>query len=353
MNDREPLWHHRYAKLVAACTVLLIAAGGLVTSTDSGLSVPDWPTTYGWNMFTFPLSKMVGGIRFEHTHRLIASTVGFLTIILAVWTWRVEPRRWVRTLGFLCLGAVILQGVLGGLTVLLLLPPPVSIGHAGLAQIFFCLTLTLAVVTSPGWRAAGSPDSPVVTPDEVLRRLAAFTTAAVYTQIILGATMRHTNAGMAIPTFPLAFGHLVPPVWTPQIAIHYAHRIGAIVVTLAILATAGRVFYLHGTRRELVRPSVLLLAFLCSQVTLGAFVVLTAMAPVVNTAHVVNGALVLGTALVLALRGRGFSGSQALGFAGSQVLGFSGSAGSPGSPGSPGSADAADSPGSPVRGFNQ
>ena len=320
------MWLHRYAKLVALSTVLLIAAGGMVTSTGSGLSVPDWPTTYGWNMFTFPLSKWVGGIRYEHTHRLIASTVGFLTIILALWTWRVEPRRWVRTLGFLCLGAVILQGVLGGLTVLLLLPPAVSIGHAGLAQIFFCLTLTLALATSPGWRAPATRDSGLATRDSMLPRVATLTTAAVYIQIILGATMRHTDAGLAIPTFPLAFGHLVPPAWTPQIAIHYAHRVGALVVTLAILATAGHVFVHHRDRRELVGPSILLLAFVCSQVTLGAFVVLTGMNPVVNTAHVVNGALVLGASLALTLRAYRFTGSwytvHGSGFTGSPVRRF-------------------------------
>lgn len=288
---------HRYATVVTAFTVLLIAAGGMVTSTGSGLSVPDWPTTYGWNMFAFPLSKWVGGIRYEHSHRLIASTVGLLTIVLAVWTWRVEPRRWVRTLGFLCLGAVILQGLLGGLTVLLLLPAPVSIGHAGLAQIFFCLTLTLAVVTSPGWL---KPAMPVI--DPALRRVATFTTAAIYAQIILGATMRHNDAGLAIPTFPLAFGHLIPPVWTPRIAIHYAHRVGAVIVTLSILATAIHVLSRHRDRRELVRPSILLLLFVCSQVTLGAYVVMTGLNPIVNTAHVVNGALVLGTSLVLTLR---------------------------------------------------
>src|SRR3954464_13629346 len=109
---------HRYAKVVCASTVILIVAGGLVTSTGSGLSVPDWPTSYGWNMFTFPMRHMVGGIFYEHGHRLIASTVGFLTIIRAAWTWRVEPRRWVRMLGLSALGAVILQGVLGGITVL-------------------------------------------------------------------------------------------------------------------------------------------------------------------------------------------------------------------------------------------
>ena len=141
-------WLHRYTKLVVAATVLLIAAGGMVTSTGSGLSVPDWPTTYGWSMFSFPFNKWVGGIFYEHGHRLIASTVGFLTVILAIWTWRVDPRAWVRRLGFSALGAVILQGLLGGITVLLFLPPAVSIGHAALAQLFFCITLSLALFTS-------------------------------------------------------------------------------------------------------------------------------------------------------------------------------------------------------------
>src|SRR5467141_5122548 len=111
---------HRFAKVVVGCTVLAVLAGSLVTSTDSGLSVPDWPTSYGWSMFTFPPARWVGGILCEHGHRLIASTVGFLTIVLAIWLWRVENRRWLRNLGFAALGAVILQGVLGGLRVTLL-----------------------------------------------------------------------------------------------------------------------------------------------------------------------------------------------------------------------------------------
>ena len=314
-------WHHRYVKLVTACTVLLIAAGGLVTSTDSGLSVPDWPTTYGWNMFTFPLSRMVGGIRYEHSHRLIASTVGFMTIIVAVWTWWVEPRRWVRRLGFAALGAVILQGVLGGITVLFFLPPAISIGHAALAQLFFCITLTLALVTSPGWKAAAAPVD-----DPMLRRVAALTTMLVYTQILVGATMRHTDAGLAIPDFPLAFGHVIPPVWNAKIAIHFAHRVGALLVTVAALATAGHVIYHHHTRRELVRPAMLLLFFLSMQVTLGAFVVWSGKDPVINTTHVVNGALVLGTSLVLTLRSLQATmlRSRVRGVADSHVQGFPG-----------------------------
>ena len=291
------LWLHRYIKLVVASTVLLIAAGGMVTSTDSGLAVPDWPNTYGQFMFSFPLEKMVGGIFYEHGHRMIASTVGFLTIILAVWTWKVDPRRWVRWLGVAALGAVILQGLLGGITVLFLLPAPVSIGHASLAQLFFCLTISLALFTSPGWiRTQTAVDDPT------LRRIAAAATAMIYCQIILGATMRHIDAGMAIPDFPFAFGHIVPPFWNAGIAVHFAHRVGAILVTTAILATAGHVWFHHRERRELVRPATLLVLFVLIQVTLGAFVIWSGLQPLINTAHVVNGALVLSTSLVLTLR---------------------------------------------------
>ncbi|HEU4939644.1 MAG TPA: COX15/CtaA family protein [Vicinamibacterales bacterium] len=292
------IWLNRYAKVVVASTLLLIGAGGMVTSTGSGLSVPDWPNTYGWFMFTFPMSKWVGGIRYEHTHRLIASTVGFLTIILAVWTWRVDPRAWVRRLGFAALGAVILQGLLGGLTVLLLLPPAVSIGHAGLAQLFFCITITLALVTSRWWTAAGA--APLN--DPILRRIALATTVLVYCQILVGATMRHIGAGLAIPTFPLAFGHVLPPEWTPAIAVHFAHRVGAVLVFAAITLTAAHVWHWHRPQRDLVRPATLLFILVCSQATLGALVVMSGLQPIVNTAHVVNGALVLGTSLVLTLR---------------------------------------------------
>jgi len=291
------LWLHRYVKLVVACTVLLIAAGGMVTSTGSGLAVPDWPNTYGQFMFSFPLEKMVGGIFYEHGHRMIASTVGFLTIILALWTWKVDPRRWVRWLGVSALGAVILQGLLGGLTVLFLLPAPVSIGHAGLAQLFFCITVGLALFTSPGWMRTQSAAD-----DATLRRLAFITTALIYCQILIGATMRHIGAGLAIPDFPFAYGQLVPPFWNAGIAVHYAHRIGATIVTLAILATAGHVWYHHRSRPELVRPATLLVVFVLTQITLGAFVVGSGLQPLINTAHVVNGALVLSTSLVLTLR---------------------------------------------------
>jgi len=292
------MWLHRYAKLVSAATVLLLVAGGLVTSTGSGLAVPDWPTSYGWNMLTFPMKHMVGGIFYEHGHRLIASGVGFLTIFLALWIWKVEPRRWMRMLGFTALAAVCVQGLLGGITVLYFLPMPVSTAHAGLAQIFFCLTISIALFTSRGWI---DPRADPVD-DRMLRLVAGVTTAAIYLQVIVGATMRHSDAGLAIPDFPLVFGGLLPPEWTAPIAIHYAHRVGALIVSLAIGATVGHVWYHHSKRSELRRPASLLACLVLAQVTLGAFVIWSQKNVAINTAHVVVGALTLATSLVLTLR---------------------------------------------------
>jgi cytochrome c oxidase assembly protein subunit 15 len=292
---------HLYALLVAASTGLLIFAGGLVTSTGSGLSVPDWPNSYGWFMFTFPLEHMVGGIFYEHGHRLIASTVGFLILVMAGVLWRFEPRRWVRRLGFIALGAVIMQGILGGITVLWYLPDPVSIAHASLAQIVFCLTTTIAVATAPGWRRSYAA-SGGVPEDAMLRRIAVVTTGLIYLQIVLGATMRHTDAGLAIPDFPWIFGGLVPPQWSPQIAVHYAHRVGALTVMAMVLATAGHVLYHHGRRRSLSRPAMLLVGLVCIQVTLGALTILSRKHYIINSLHVVTGGLVLITSLVLTLR---------------------------------------------------
>ena len=294
---------HLFALLVAASTALLIFAGGLVTSTGSGLSVPDWPTTYGWFMLTFPLDKMVGGIFYEHSHRLIASMVGLLIVVLATWLWRTEPRYWVRRLGYISVAAVVTQGILGGITVLWFLPDAISIAHAGLAQLVFCLTVSIALFTSPGWRRAYThTQMPLAANDRPLQAIAMLTTILVYTQILVGATMRHTEAGLAIPDFPLAFGQLVPPFWNPQIAIHYAHRVGALVVSAFVVATAGHVIYHHVSRPELRRPSLLLMALLAIQITLGALTVLSGKHYVINSLHVVTGALVLGTSLVLTLQ---------------------------------------------------
>ena len=291
---------HKFAKFVAGSTVLLVLAGSLVTSTDSGLSVPDWPTTYGWNMFSFPPSKWVGGIFYEHGHRLIASSVGFLTIVLAIWLWLAEPRRWLRWLGVAALGTVVAQGVLGGLTVLFFLPAPISTAHAGLAEIFLCLTFSIALFTSPGWSAGGTAGT--AEDDAVLSRIATTTTLLIYIQILIGATMRHMGAGLAIPDFPLMFGHVVPDHWSPKIAIHFAHRVGALVVILGVIATTARVWHWHARRPPVVRSAALLAGLVVVQATLGALTVLSRRDMWINSIHVVCGALVLATSLVLTLR---------------------------------------------------
>src|SRR6202161_4614616 len=171
---------HRFAVFTACFTFLLLIAGALVTSNEAGLAVPDWPLSYGSLM-----PPMVGGIFYEHGHRLIATAVGILTIVLAILLARSEPRRWVRNLGWTALGLVIAQGILGGLTVKFLLPPPISTAHATLAQLFFITIVSITLFTSPWWQSdlhqlddTGSPR---------LRPLVTVTTAAIFCQLILGA----------------------------------------------------------------------------------------------------------------------------------------------------------------------
>jgi heme a synthase len=190
MNPARPNRNvHRFAVFTACCTFLLLIAGALVTSNDAGLSVPDWPLSYG--SFTPP---MVGGIFYEHGHRVIAATVGLLSIVLAAWLWRVERRAWVRWLGVAAVGAVVAQGILGGITVLFFLPPAVSSAHAALAQLFFCTILSIALFTSSWWERsqplAGDSGSPPI------HSLAAVTAAAVLVQLILGAAFRHKGFGI-------------------------------------------------------------------------------------------------------------------------------------------------------------
>jgi cytochrome c oxidase assembly protein subunit 15 len=260
-------------------------------------------------MFTFPPSMWVANILYEHGHRLIASTVGFLTIIMAVWLWTAEPRRWLRWFGVATLGSVIAQGLLGGLTVLFFLPAVISTAHAGLAEIFFCMTVAIAVFTSPGWIAGYGSDvegdlrvAPGAHIGAPLRTLATFGTILIYTQILVGATMRHTGAGLAIPDFPLMFGHLIPDHWSSAIAIHFSHRVGALLVTCAILALFAHVRSRYRDHRELMLPAALIVALVAVQVTLGALTVLSRRDPWINSFHVVCGALVLTTSLVITLR---------------------------------------------------
>lgn len=294
------LWLHRFAILVAFSTFILIFIGGLVTSTGSGLAVPDWPNTFGHFMFSFPLSQMVGGILYEHGHRMIASIVGFLTVILAVWLWLKDDQKWLRWFGIIALLAVITQGALGGLTVLMQLPTLISVFHGCLAQGFFLMTIVIAMATSKGWHE----DSTIAFKGNSnhIFQAALYTTIMVYIQLILGATMRHSGAGLAIPDFPLAFGKIIPEITTQAIAIHFLHRIGAVLVSIFVLYTVIKIMTNFRNEPKLTKPAYTLAGALVLQITLAAITIWTQKAVLPTTAHVATGAFILGNSLFLTLR---------------------------------------------------
>jgi len=292
---------------VAGATLFLVTAGASVTSTGSGLAVPDWPLSFGQ---FFP--AMEGGVLFEHGHRMIAGVVIVLFVALTVLIYRREERIWVKRLclaGVVALGA---QAALGGLTVLLKLPPEISVSHAGLAMAFFCLSVTVALVTSRGWN--GASDRGSEEPDAApLRRLALITTCAIYLQILLGAVMRHTGAGLVIPDFPLVFGRLFPTFFAPPIIINYAHRVGALLVTVLVVLLVVRIAVHYWRTGAFRRPALFLAGTLVVQVFLGALTIWTRKSVIPTTAHVAMGAVVLATSLVITLRAWRFTSSHPAG----------------------------------------
>ena len=272
--------YHYFAVLTACITFLLIVAGALVTGNEAGLSVPDWPLSYGslnppWE----------GNIRYEHGHRMVAAFVGLLTIALAVWVWKKETRGSVRRLGWIALGVVVAQGILGGVTVLWYLPAPISVLHACLAQTFFCLVVSLAWLSSPAWTRQPREASCALP----LNRLAMATAGAIYLQLLLGAIFRHTQSG------------ILP------------HLLGALLVTALAFLLIARVFQSQRLPSGLTAAATWLGVLLALQLLLGlaswALRLATADAvqpqfPVVavTTAHVAVGALILAASVILALQ---------------------------------------------------
>ncbi|HVN27557.1 MAG TPA: COX15/CtaA family protein, partial [Candidatus Binataceae bacterium] len=280
---------------LASATFVLIFVGGLVKSTGSELSVPDWPLAFGKL-----IPSLQGGVLFEYSHRVVAGIVSILTLTMMVWAILREPRRWVRNLAIIAFALVITQAVLGGITVLFLIPLPIAMVHTATANAFFCVVVALAIFTSPWFieaepreeHAAGLP----------LATLAAITTAVIYVQILIGALMRHLSAGLAIPDFPTSFGQAIPPMWDEYIAINFIHRCGALVVTCFIGWTIARVLGKHREEAELRRPALALIVLLAAQVSLGAITIWSRRAVLPTTSHVAIGAAVLVTALTLTIR---------------------------------------------------
>jgi len=365
-------WLHWFAVLTALSTLVLIGIGGLVTSHGVGMAVPDWPTTYGYNMFAFPVSQWVGGIFYEHTHRLVASTVGLLVVALTRWlggrpsrlplaiigageavaglvllqlggSWkgaghflsgiggvvllaalvwaRNEPgRRSLSQWGWTAFVLVQFQGLLGGLRVMLF-KDEIGIFHAALAQIFFLLLCVIALGTSRWWHQqqtfGAGPDR-----TKGVRRLVLVTTCLILGQLLLGATMRHQHAGLAIPDFPLAYGKVWPafdtasvaqynrqrleiagenPITAFQIGLQMAHRFIALLISCLVAGCAWSSWRKLGSKHLLSKGSVAWVCLILSQVILGAATIWSTKAADIATGHVLLGAasLVLGGLLSL------------------------------------------------------
>jgi cytochrome c oxidase assembly protein subunit 15 len=304
-------WLNRFTWFICVAALLLICSGGMVTSKNVGLAVPDWPTTFGYNMFLFPVSKWVGGILFEHTHRLIASTVGFLTIILAIWLWRSEGRGWIRNLGLIALAGVILQGILGGLRVTML-KDEIGILHACVAQAFLALLVVIALVTTNFWRSLDEID---ISPKKFapIRSLAIAITLAIYFQLALGATMRHQHRDLSILDFPTANGAWIPDTsatalakinaWRDarglsdvdafQIWLQMMHRFVALLIAIGVITFCSRVWRDARQVPALGKLSMWWIAFLFVQLTLGAWTIWSNKAADIATAHVAVGAIML------------------------------------------------------------
>lgn len=367
-------WLHRFAVFTAFATLVLIGVGGLVTSHEAGMSVPDWPTSYGYNMFALPFRFWKGGALHEHSHRLVASTVGLFTAILALWLWakettgnirrngiiaivsvllvvggmmgirknpvflaiafvsfcgmifgliKIKQTSGLRWFGIVALSAVVLQGILGGLRVVLF-KDQIGIFHATLAQLFLVLVSAIALFTSGWWkRFINSKHSAWLS--RGLGRFAVATAALVLLQLILGATMRHQHAGLAVPDFPLAYGKIWPPtdaasiqsinqtrfdvvdpnpITAFHIVIHMVHRITAFLILFSVGFLAYKFGKELGTKNKLTRLSWLWLGMILAQLGLGILTVLKNKPADIATAHVVLGAasLVMGAMIAIIAR---------------------------------------------------
>ena len=346
-------WLHRFAMFTALATLALVGIGGLVTSKGVGMAVPDWPTTYGYNMFLVPFDQWLGkfGIFEEHSHRLVASFVGFLTIGLAIWLWAKEARKWVRLLGIGALVLVVMQGVLGGLRVTEI-NQNLGLIHGAVAQLFLILVCAIALVTSAWWQRVNVSDRAGFA---ALKGILVAVICLVFVQLLLGATMRHQHAGLAIWDFPLAHGQVWPATDEASVAtynesryelqksLHAAnqlldaqgnpktflasgheilswhvwlqmlHRLGAVATLALVVAFAVKARWRLGQAHAFTKVGYVLLAMVVAQAGMGIWTILSNKAADVATGHVVLGAacLALSSLLLLAAKRCVFVGDVA------------------------------------------
>ncbi len=314
LQDRNDPWLHRFAVLTAIITFLLLGLGGLVTSHEAGMSVPDWPTSLHRNMFLLPVSEWSGNIFYEHTHRLLASAAGFLTTVLAVSLWLKDPRRWMKWLGVTAFLLVVAQGVLGGLRVTLKMDNLGAV-HGVVGQSFFILLCAIVLFTSRFWVKWSNEERPAGVA-RGLRILVLAATFLIFCQLILGATMRGQHAGLAIPDFPAAYGNLWPnttpdavahynaarmdaisesPITAFQINLQMTHRIVALVIGILVALCAWQAWRQLGGKNPLAKLAVFWLVLILGQIGLGAATIWTNKAADVATLHVMVGALSLVT----------------------------------------------------------
>ena len=369
-SNRPDPWLHRFAVLTAVATLILIGVGGLVTSKGAGMAVPDWPTSYGYNMFALPIKFWTGGALYEHTHRLWASMVGLLVVALTRWLGGSRSRLplaiigatemlagialplvkpelkgtgyfltgiagvvllaalvWVKhqpasralvRLGWIAFVLVQVQGLLGGLRVVLF-EDQLGIFHAALAQIFFTILCVIALFTGRNWKKFQIPEFPGLLS---LRRAVFGTTILIFIQLLLGATMRHQHAGLSISDFPLAHGQLWPatdpdsilrynqerveisalnPITAFQVQLQMVHRLVAVLILFAVALSAWLAVRKSGWRNSFSRLALGWFGLILLQVALGAATVLSHKAADIATAHVLVGvlSLVTGTALCI------------------------------------------------------
>jgi heme a synthase len=310
-NINRPL--HWFAVLTALGTFLLLGIGGLVTSHEAGMSVPDWPTSFGYNMYALPIKFWRGGVFYEHTHRLFASVIGCMTIILAVWVCLKDSRKWMKWLVVSAFLVVSAQGAIGGLRVVLS-EDQLGIVHGVIAQLFFIMMCAVALFTSPFWKRI-SEERKINIP-RPLRTIMLATTVLIFLQLVLGATMRHQHAGLSINTFPSAYGKLWPdtspdaiarynaermeitnfnPITAFQVILQMVHRIVALAILICVAICAAQAWRKLGKSDALTKFALFWLALIAVQILLGAATIWTNKAADVATAHVLVGALSLVT----------------------------------------------------------